>query len=314
MDSLQLSGAKPGPGASPDAGARGTAGALIKDATTRSFEADVIRASMNVPVILDLWAPWCGPCKQLGPLLEKLVTEAKGAVLLVKVNIDQSPEIAQALRVQSIPAVFAFKGGRPVDGFVGAVPESQIRAFIAKLGGAAEPSPVAEALEQAKEWLAGGDLAGAEDLFEQILEIEPGNLSAIAGLVRCLLAAGAIDKARARLASLSDEQKKNGEIAAAMSALDLAERASKAGPVDALKTRVEANPKDHQARYDLAVALYAQADVESALDHLLEIVRSDRNWNEQAARKELLKMFEAMGPNDPMTLSGRRRLSSLLFS
>lgn len=309
MDSLQLSGAQP------QGGERGPAGtALIKDATTRSFEADVIRASMNVPVILDLWAPWCGPCKQLGPMLEKVVTEAKGAVLLVKVNIDQSPEIAQALRVQSIPAVFAFKGGRPVDGFVGAVPESQIRAFVAKLGGAAEPSPVAEALEQAKEWLAGGNLAGAQDLFEQILEIEPGNLAAVAGLVRCLLATGAIDGARGLLAPLSDEQKKNAEIAAVMSALDLAERASQAGPVDALKTRVDANPRDHQSRYDLAVALYAQADVESALDHLLEIVRIDRNWNEQAARKELIKMFEAMGPNDPMTLSGRRRLSSLLFS
>jgi len=309
MDSLQLSGlTQPG-------GQQGAApAALIKDATTRSFEADVIRASMNVPVILDLWAPWCGPCKQLGPLLEKVVTEAKGAVLLVKVNIDQSPEIAQALRVQSIPAVFAFKDGRPVDGFVGALPESQIRAFVAKLGGGPQPSPVAEALAQAKEWLAAGDTPTAQNLFEQILEVEPGNMAATGGLARCHLASGAIDKARAVLAAITDEQKKDPEVAAALSALDLAERAGKAGPVDSLKARIDADPKNHQARYDLAVALFAQGDVEAAMDHLLEIVRVDRKWNDDAARKELLKMFEAMGPTDPATLAGRRQLSSLLFS
>jgi putative thioredoxin len=293
---------------------------LIKDSNTEQFMADVIETSMQTPVIVDFWAPWCGPCKQLGPVLEKAVRAAKGAVRLVKINIDQNQELAAQMRIQSIPAVYAFYQGRPVDGFVGALPESQIKSFVSRLvratgGAAAGPSPVEQALEQAKSALASGDTGTASALFGQVLAHEPQNAAAAAGLARCYISAGEIARAKEVLDRVPAEQANDAEVQAARSALELAEQASaSSGALPDLRQRVAQNPNDHQARYDLAMALYAQGDRETAVDELLEIVRRDRGWNDEAARKQLLKLFEAFGPTDPLTLSARRRLSSILFS
>ncbi len=287
---------------------------LIKDATDESFEQDVLLASRDTPVIVDFWAPWCGPCKQLGPAIEKVVKEAKGAVKLVKINIDENPHFASQLRVQSIPAVFAFKGGRPVDAFLGAVPESQIRAFVKKLGGAAGPSPIDQALEQANAALAANDLPTAQDIFGQILAHEPGNAKAAAGLAKIFVALGQLDEAKALLDSLPPEAKRDPEVEAAQAALDLAHQAPKGVDVAPMLEKLAHNPKDHQTRLDLATALFAGGQQEAAIDQLLELYKLDRNWNEGAARAQLVKFFEALGNTNPLTVQGRRRLSSLMFA
>jgi putative thioredoxin len=298
-------------------GAEAEAG-LIKETSVKSFVADVLEASKTVPVILDLWAPWCGPCKQLGPMLEKIVREAKGKLRLVKVNIDENPQIAQQLRVQSIPAVFAFVGGRPVDGFVGALPESQLRDFAKRLqadGGLdEEATAIADALAQAQKLLEAGDSGTASAIFGQILQHQNDNPAAIAGLARCYLKDGDLARAKELLEKVPAEKANAPELVAARSALELAEQAKESGPIDELKRKLEAAPADHQTRFDLANALYASGQQEEAINQLLDIMRRARAWNEEAARKQLLKLFEALGPTNPLTQSGRRRLSSLLFS
>ena len=290
---------------------------VIKDGSTATFMADVIEASMDAPVVVDFWAPWCGPCKQLGPVLEKVVRAANGAVKLVKIDIDQDPEIAQQLRVQSIPAVFAFSGGRPVDAFQGALPESQVKSFIDKLAksaGTAVASPLDEALDQAAERLAAKDFGAAASIYAQVVQHAPDNAAGIAGLTRALVGLGEVGQAREVFDTLPEDARGNAEAEAAASALALAEKAADTGDRDELLARLESHPDDHQARFDLALALHAEGRNEEAIDALVEIVRRAREWNDQAARKQLLELFEALGPTDPATVAGRRKLSAILFS
>ena len=290
---------------------------VIKDGSTATFMADVIEASMDAPVVVDFWAPWCGPCKQLGPVLEKVVRAANGAVKLVKIDIDQDPEIAQQLRVQSIPAVFAFSGGRPVDAFQGALPESQVKSFIDKLAksaGTAVASPLDEALDQAAERLAAKDFGAAASIYAQVVQHAPDNAAGIAGLTRALVGLGEAGQAREVFDTLPEDARGNAEAEAAASALALAEKAADTGDRDELLARLESHPDDHQARFDLALALHAEGRNEEAIDALVEIVRRAREWNDQAARKQLLELFEALGPTDPATVAGRRKLSAILFS
>ncbi|MCH8998640.1 MAG: thioredoxin [Proteobacteria bacterium] len=304
-------GAGKGNGGAPPAG-------LIKDSDTAGFAQDVIETSMTTPVIVDFWAPWCGPCKQLTPALEKTVQAARGAVRMVKVNIDENQDLAAQLRIQSIPAVYAFFKGQPVDGFVGAQSESQVKAFVERLasqaGAELGPSPVDQALEQAQAALESGQPAAASALFGQVLQHEPDNETALAGLIRCHLDAGDVAAARQMFDSLPEDKTAAAAFASIKAALELAEQSAETGEIPELEARVAAQPNDHQARFDLAMALHAAGEREAAVEALLEIIGRDRNWNEAAARHQLLKFFEAWGPKDELTQSARRRLSSLLFS
>jgi putative thioredoxin len=287
---------------------------LIKDGSTATFMADVVEASRQVPVIVDFWATWCGPCKQLSPALEKAVTAARGAVKLVKIDVDQNQDLAAQFRIQSVPSVFAFKDGQPVDGFAGALPESQVKAFIQRLTGQTGPSPVEQALEQAQATYDAGDYGAAGNLYMQVLREDPSSTKAVAGVIRCAVAAGQLDQARDMLGQLPEEALKDSEIAAAKTALDLAQEGQSAGDTAGLQAQVDANPKDHQARFDLAAALYARGNAEAAIDQLLEIVARDRKWQDDGARKRLIEIFEALGPTNPLTVAGRRKLSSMLFA
>jgi putative thioredoxin len=286
----------------------------VKDGDTASFAADVIEASNEVPVIVDFWAEWCGPCKTLGPTIEKAVKAAGGQVRLVKINVDENQQLAQQLRVQSIPAVFAFKNGKPVDGFVGAQPESQIKAFIQRLTGDAGPSPIEQALEQGEAALAAGDVSGASDIFGQVLRADMENARAIAGLCQCLIDSGDLAEAREMLDGLEGKLAIDPAVQSVRAALELAEQSADAGDTAPLRARLEANGNDHEARMELSTALLAAGQREEAVDELLESIRRDRNWNDEAARKQLLTLFEAFGHADELTVSARRRLSSMLFS
>jgi putative thioredoxin len=292
---------------------------LIKDVTTATFMADVIEASKTTPVIVDFWAPWCEPCKTLGPVIEKVVTENAGAVKLVKINIDENQEIAQQMRVQSIPAVFAFAGGQPVDGFAGALPESQIKQFIERVLRASKdktgPSPIEEALAQAAQAEETGDIDQAGAIFGEILKHQADNTQAVAGLARVLHAKGETDAARALLDGLPDKLKQDPEIKSVLASLDLAEKTGDSqADLEPLRAQLAADENNHQARFDLALALYAANDAEAAIDELLTLFSRNRAWNEDAARKQLVEIFDALGAESELVSDSRRRLSSLMFA
>tara|TARA_B100000686_G_scaffold179772_1_gene186735 strand:- start:218 stop:1144 length:927 start_codon:yes stop_codon:yes gene_type:complete len=303
------------------AGGTGSMGGqvVIKDTNTADFKTDVIDASMNAPVIVDFWAPWCGPCKQLTPILEKVVSEAGGKVQLIKLNIDEAQQIATQMQIQSVPAVYAFFQGRPVDGFMGAVPESQVRQFVDQLVAVADkaagPSPIDEALEQAKATLEAGDASTAGAIYGQILQQEQTNVKAISGMGKCYLATGQMEAAKGLLESIADDQRQDPDFVSFQTALELATQANTStGETTALKEKVAANPQDHQARYDLALAHYGDGANEEAIDALLEILRANQGWNEGAAREQLVKIFEALGDAHPDTVEGRQKMASILFA
>jgi len=305
MTMLQNLGSAPAPA---------PADGLIKETTTQAFVKDVIEESKRQPVLIDFWAPWCGPCKQLTPILEKVVRAAKGKVKLVKMNIDEHPAIPGQMGIQSIPAVIAFVNGQPADGFMGALPEGQVTAFIERLTKDKIAGGAQDLLAQAEAALADGDPAGAAEIYAAVLAEEPANVAAMAGLARAYFDTGQIDKAKQTLAMVPEAKRNDAAVAAVRSAIELAEQAAALGPVTELEQKVAANPLDHQARFDLALALNSKGQREQALDQLIDIVRRDRKWNDDGARKQLVQLFEAWGPNDEATLAGRKRLSSVLFS
>ncbi len=301
----------------PAAAAPAASGALISDTTTATFARDVLEASRDLPVLVDFWAPWCGPCKQLTPIIEKVVTEAGGRVKLVKMNIDDHPSIAGQLGIQSIPAVVAFVGGRPADGFMGAVPESQIRAFIEKIAGPMIDDQAAEieaALAEAKQLLDAGDLQNAGGIFASVLQVEPESLPARAGLAEVMIASDALDQAREILSELSDEQKAEPQVSALLKRLDQIDEARKLGDPKALEAALLADPDDHAARLNLAKIRNVEGDRQAAADHLLTIMRRDRTFEDDGARRALVAFFEVWGPADPATLSARRKMSAILFA
>lgn len=291
---------------------------IVKDTTTANFMKDVIEASRSVLVLVDFWANWCGPCKQLGPVLEKVVKSYGGTVRLVKLDTDAHPSIAAQLRVQSLPTVYAFRDGRPLDGFVGVQPESMLRQFIDRLlgdgeGGEAAPG-LADILAAAEEALEAGDLQGAADAFSAVLQEDQGNADALAGLARCYVNSGDTERAKQMLALVPPDKETNASVLAVKAALELSAKAAGSGETSALEERIAKDPADHQARYDLAVALAASGNKGEALEHLLTIVRRNRTWNDEAARKQLVQLFEVWGPKDESTIEGRKRLSSILFA
>jgi putative thioredoxin len=286
----------------------------VKDTTTQTFVKDVIEESKRQPVLVDFWAEWCGPCKQLAPVLEKVVRAAKGKVKLVKMDIDKHPSIPGQLGIQSIPAVFAFVNGQPVDGFLGALPESQITAFIERITKDRIGGEEKDLLKAADEALARGDAAGAADLYAQVLAQDSANVAALAGLARSYVRTGAIDQAKQTLALVPEGKRNEAAVVAARAALEVAEQAKSVGPLSELEQKVAANPLDHQTRFDLALALNGKGRRAEAVDNLVEIVKRDRKWNDDGARKQLVQFFEAWGPADEATVNGRKRLSSILFS
>jgi len=291
---------------------------LIKDTTEASFMADVVEASQTTPIIVDFWAPWCGPCKTLGPQLEAAVTAAKGAVKMVKINVDEAQMIAGQLQIQSIPTVYAFWKGQPVDGFQGAVPQSEILEFVDRVikasGGESASDTLNDAVDAAEEMLNDGQAEDAAQTFEAILGEDPAHAGAYGGVVRAYIAMGNLDQAEGVLNAAPMEISKSPELEAAHAQLELARQAEDAGPVAELTAAVEANADDHQARFDLAQALYANGDAEEAVAQLLELFKRDREWNDAAAKTQMFTIFEALKPNDPIALNGRRKLSSMIFA
>ncbi len=295
-------------------GTAATTGDVIKDTTTATFMADVIEESKRQPVLVDFWATWCGPCKQLTPVLEKAVRAAKGKVKLVKMDIDKNPEIPGQMGIQSIPAVIAFVNGQPADGFMGALPEGQVMQFLERLTKEKIGGEEKDMLAAADAALAANDSAGAAQLYAQALATDSNNIAAMAGLTRCYVAAGSLDQAKKTLAMVPETKRNDAAVVAAQAAIDLAEQAKSVGPLNDLEAKVTANPTDHQARFDLAVALNAAGKRTEAAQHLLDIVKRERKWNDDAARKQLVQFFDAWGPTDDATLAGRKKLSSILFS
>ena len=298
-------------------GSAPAAAELIKETSTQTFVKDVIEESRRQPVLIDFWAEWCGPCRQLTPVLEKAVRNAKGKVKLVKMNIDQHPAIPGQMGIQSIPAVIAFVNGQPADGFMGAIPESQVNAFIEKLtkGVTAPGEPnIAEILKEAEAVLAEGDAAGAAQIYAEVLALDAANIAALAGLAKCYVTSGAVEQAKQTLAMVPESKRNDAAVKAVQAAIDLAEQAESVGPAGELEQKVAANPLDHQARFDLATALNAMGKRAEATTQLLEIVKRDRKWNDDGARKQLVQLFEAWGGADEATVDGRKRLSTILFS
>jgi putative thioredoxin len=286
----------------------------VRDTTTQTFIKDVIEESKRQPVLVDFWAPWCGPCKQLTPVIEKAVRAAKGKAKLVKMNIDEHPAVAQQLGIQSIPAVIAFVNGQPADGFMGALPEGQVVAFIERLTKSEIGGEEKDLLKTAEAALAQGDAAGAAEIYAQVLAADSNNIAALAGLARAHVEAGNLDQAKNTLATVPAAKQNDSAVAAARAAIELAEQAKSIGPLTELEAKVTTDPLDHQARFDLAVALNAAGKRAEATDHLLQIVRRDRKWNDDGARKQLVQFFEAWGGADEATVEGRKKLSSILFS